>query len=533
MSSSRVLEYTVGLEDNSREFSAVYMDMRNLRGILEHNPDLADMRVIEAVANVVMEKRYSDQRMSRLMYRECSRTLSAVGFGCSDRNISSRSICLLIGAASSCGGPASIEASSGLGTMVFNVGLRQLPPDFDGECPAIDYQDLIQSSGVAEFIGFTGRSAVFTTYNTDQLFVIKFARNGEDPASLHLEGEWMDLAHIFAVDPAVRFDCPTPVRMAARVLFKITGEDVRNLRGFPENLDENCYAMAYHAHREYFCYPNDSRVGCQLPFDAFMEVMRRNSFLLGKMSGEGILHEAPIPLFHNRVQAMRRNDAGVYQWHLFGRLDRWLDSCEFPNFGVSGLRDFEHLKLMKPGKESFYYCVGSHFLSILLVVGSWFRAKNVKLRGIDEYGDPVDARSLFDEDQFVKILSECFESYYYGFCGKTFSSEIDLHIPKLVKRMIDEMGVDRHMHEFMRVADQDMLSDEEFHKYLISCGMEEIQALAVKKGASDVRLVTGPHLGDFNRSISLPEIVEWSAMAAGCCIASKSLGDRWGDLVVN
>ena len=71
--------------------------------------------------------------------------------------------------------------------------------------------------------------------------------------------------------------------------------------------------------------------------------MGRAALLLGWLAGRGIVHEAAIPLFHNRVQRDRREDGGVYDWRLPGRLDRWLASALHPNFGLSGLRDFEHL----------------------------------------------------------------------------------------------------------------------------------------------------------------------------------------------
>ncbi len=528
MSTSQALAYAVELENPSREFSAAYMDLRNLRGILDRNPDHADMRVVESVAALIMEQRYSNQKMSRLLYRECGKVLSAAGFGCKDPEVSRRSLHLLVQAASSCSGPASIEASGGLGTLPFDTPGHASPPEYEGSCPEIGLAELAGSAGAKGDPVFSGRSAVFATEKPDEVFVIKFARAVEEPQSLHLEGEWMDRALSFAGESAVRFDCPRPFRVSSRVLFRVANMNVHNSCNLPDNLHESGYAMAYRAHREYFSYPNDHREGCRCSFEEFIEVMGRNCFLLGRMAGQGVMHEAPIPLFHNRVQAMRRTDEGVYQWHLFGRLDRWLESCEYPNFGLSGLRDFEHMQIMKPGKDGFYRCVGSHFLSILLVAGSWFRARDMNVRGLDERGEPIDARHLFDEKRFAEIIRTCFENYHLGFCGRRFNGEIELHIPELVERMIDEMGVDRYMNEFMRVADQNILTDAEFRDYIVSCGVPESEACSIIKGERDVPLITGPHLGDFNRAISLPEIVEWSAMAAGCCIAARSLGDRWG-----
>lgn len=519
--------YARELENPAREFCAAYMDLRNLRGILDKDPNEGNLRVVESVAALLREQRYSNQKMSRLLYRECSKSLAAVGFGASEVEVSRHSIHLLVQAASFCHGPASIEASGGLGSLWFETPEHESPSEFSGEYTRISLNDLLQKAEAVKLLEFSGRSAIFSTNQPDEVFVIKFAREGDDPSALHLEGKWMEQAASFAVDSPLRFDCPRHLQVAGEVLFQITGANADTLPGLPDNLQDTGCAMAYLAHRDYFLYPNDHRKGRHLSFDSFLEVMTRNCFLLGKMAAEGIMHEAPIPLFHNRVQAMRRTDEGVYQWHLFGRLDRWLDSCKFPNFGVSGLRDFEHLRLMKPGKSNFYYCMGAHFLSILLVAGSWFRAHDMSLRGFNSDGGPVDARCLFDAEQFEKIIRDCFESYYYGFCGRRFNSEIELFIPGLVEKMIEEMGVDRHMNEFMRIADQDLLTDDEFRNYIIKCGVSKEEALAMQKGEKDVLLVTGPHLGDFNRSISIPEIVEWSAMAAGCCIAARSLGDRW------
>ncbi len=146
---------------------------------------------------------------------------------------------------------------------------------------------------------------------------------------------------------------------------------------------------------------------------------------------------------------------------------------------------------------------------------------------MDRNDNPIDARQLFDSDFFEHAVLQCFSGYYQGFTGKTYQGEIDLHIADLVQSMIDEMGVDNHMFEFMRVVDQEILEDVEFRKYLLKCGMEPEKVSAIEKDKEDIPLTTGPHLGGFNSTISLPEIIEWSAMAAGCCVAAKSLGDRW------
>ncbi len=522
MKKAEATAYARGLTPE-REFSAAYMDLRNLRGILQKSPDCADYSILKAVWDVIIEQRYSDQTMSRLLYRECAKTLAAVGAASSDSELSSQALSLQVQAASTCSEHASIEASAGLGVLPFELVLPEAPTNFSGYAPSITWDELIKRGEALEVPTFSGRSAVMKSAGDDQIFAIKIAREGEIPDGLHLEGKWTEKLTGFSKNCEVRFDCPRPFGVAGQVVFKVT-----NLPAdAPSNLHKDGYAMAYHAHSDYFVYPNDDREGRRSDKDDFLEIMSRNTFILGQLAGKGIVHDAPIPLFHNRVQALRRTDEGVYEWHKFGRLDRWLESCRFPNFGLSGLRDFEHLQIMKPGSDKFYRGVGSHFMSILLVIGSWFRAQNPEMCGLDKNDEPIDARELFDADFFEVAVMDCFKEYYRGFTGSEFQNEIELHPAKLVKSMIEEMGVDRHMFEVMRIVDQKILDDQEFRDYLLKYGMDPAKVSELKKDEADVPLVTGPHLGDFNGAISLPEIVEWSAMAAGCCIAAKSLGSRW------
>ncbi|HAS89002.1 MAG TPA: hypothetical protein DCS48_06805 [Desulfovibrio sp.] len=523
MRKNEATAYARGLTPE-REFSAAYMDVRNLRSLLQKEPQCADNDILHAVWDILIEQRYSSQRMSQLLYRECAKAMAAICHGCPDCDVSHSALRLQVQAASSCKKYASIEASGGLGVLPFDIFLPEQPEPFSGFAPTVKWETLLKNAEVVGEPVFSGRSAVMQAEGEQRIFAVKILRKGEDPEGLHLEGRWMERLCADGPPEGMRFDCPQPYTIAGHVVFKLEGMPA----DAPENLHDELYAMAYHAHNDYFVYPNDDREGKRCCAEEMLEIMGRNSFLLGELAGRGIVHDAPIPLFHNRVQATRRTDEGVYEWRRFGRLDRWLDSCRYPNFGRSGLRDFEHLQVMKPGRDPFYRAIGSHFMSILLVLGSWFRVQEPELCGLDANDEPIDARHLFDTDFFAQAVKHCFDNYYHGFTGKEFHNEIDLHIPELVQDMISEMGVDRHMFEFMRVVDQELLEDDEFRKYLIKCGMEEEKAYSIEKNAEDIPLTTGPHLGDFNSTISLPEIIEWSAMAAGCCIASRALGDRWG-----
>ena len=177
--------------------------------------------------------------------------------------------------------------------------------------------------------------------------------------------------------------------------------------------------------------------------------------MLGRLSGLGIIHSAPIPLFHNRVQAGRRRDLGLYEWFRAGRLDRWLESCAYPNMGATGLRDFEHLEVFKGSNMKLYRSIGNHFLSLFLVTGSFFRNKKRDRVGLDHNGNPVDVRYLFEG----KVLKERW------------------------------------------------MNDEDI--------------LRLTKGKSDITLLTGPHLGGFNRPISLPEMIECISTMSALCMVGK------------
>jgi hypothetical protein len=49
----------------------------------------------------------------------------------------------------------------------------------------------------------------------------------------------------------------------------------------------------------------------------------------------------------------------------------------------------------------------------------------------------------------------------------------------------------------------------------------------LKRGQRDILISSGPHLGDFNRQISLPELVESAAAMAAVCIAGQYLAMKY------
>jgi hypothetical protein len=93
-------------------------------------------------------------------------------------------------------------------------------------------------------------------------------------------------------------------------------------------------------------------------------MLGRNAYLMGYLAARGIIHDAPIPLFHNRTQRLRREDQGRYQWFRSGRLDQ-LDrfACAFPNLRIVRAAGLSNIwNLLQVNSRILYRHIGSHLL---------------------------------------------------------------------------------------------------------------------------------------------------------------------------
>jgi hypothetical protein len=397
---------------------------------------------------------------------------------------------------------------------------RRLPFTRCGRRP-IRWAEILARAGMGPPVRLEvqGRSLLARNGRAGPVLVVKQARAAQDPDDLAREAAWMT----WLVETAPGFDCrfavPEPLAFDGAHLVRVEGLPAPG----PPNpeLHPERWAICYLALESYFVYPNDPRPALRPPPEAFVEIMGRAARLLGALAGIGIVHEAPIPLFHNRVQRHRRRDAGRYEWFRGGRLDRWLASCAYPNWGPDGLRDFEHLVEFDGPPLHLYRHLGNHFLSLLLVAGSYFRVQDPGRAGRRSDGDPVDARDLFDPDLLGRTIVAIFEGYYRGFVGTGASEKPPLEPQGLAARMIEEMGVDRHMEEVLRAADQRAMSRDAFQSFLSRRGFSARQIAALRRGEQDLTVLTGPHLGGFNQTISLPELVTAVEGMAAACIAGR------------
>ncbi len=511
----------LALKDSAYDFTAKYMAVCHLHSLVRTNPGVINTGTIFALKKVIEDPLISRQTQAYFMYRETANTLCSMITH--SENLPDQALFSLKNLLGKTSGHAHRAVAEALGALPFSINGPDIHNDSIEPVPDTTFQEILEqldlnTCGSPVFIG---RSLVTAVDRGDRLLVVKLARENESPASLYGEPHWMEHLQEQACSFDVRFNVPEAI--------EIKGSHVFNLRDIPVAIPHDTdihpkgHAIGFIADKDYFTYPNDAEKERQLTHDTFGEVMFRNAYLLGRLTSLGIVHSALIPLFHNRVQRERRRDHGFYEWPRAGRLDGWLDSCSYPNLGLTGIRDFEHLIGFKGVSRRLYIHMGAHFLSLLLVAGSYFRNKDRARTGCDTLGRPIDARDLFDKPFLKKLIHNIFISYYHGFVGNVFDGEAPLDLEVLSSRMIEEMGVDRHMEEVLRVADQNEMTDGAFRKFLESKGYSLDEIRKHKKGLEDITIHSGPHLGGFNERISLPELIESVGTMSALCIAGRYL----------
>ncbi len=503
------------LVDDRFDFIAKYHAVADLRQLARTRPQPLDQRTIDALTVLLRSDRFRRMRQSYFLFREAAsvmRDMAAAGGA-----MGSTALAALVQLLEAIHGNAHRGTAEALGSLPLKISGPTLPGCHPGAPPTVDWHQLLAAgdltpAGASRWIG---RSVVTPLASNNCLLVLKLVRDGDCVEDLCREIQWMHRLRNPRFTVEHRFHIPRPLMVDRRPLLHVR----RLPLPLPDSVarPRRCLAIAFVAHRDYFVYPNQRRIDGA----AAREILARNAFLMGHLASMGVIHDAPIPLFHNRTQRMRRSDQGRYQWFRAGRLDQWLDSCAFPNVGLSGLRDFEHLISFSGDSRLLYRYIGSHLLSLLLVAGSHFRCRDIGRRGLDDHGTPQDTRDLFDRPLLKMMIRDIFGSYYRGFTGTPAPQRPPVDEERLVDRMIEEMGVDRHMTELLRRVDQQQMSDAQFDDFLAQRGYGAQQRERCRRGEKDMHIVSGPHLGDFNRPISVPELIEAVAAMSAVCIAGR------------
>jgi hypothetical protein len=502
-------------------FSAAFVVVGNLQKLIEAHPDIALPRTVDTLGRIISGTDFIRQRQAFFLYKAAAEALVVIAKQRLSSELCAEALALLQRVVRTGSGPAHRASAEALGTLPVSI----TGPDFDPPpakpIPRIGWKGILQREGIAvsEVPVLIGRSLVAPVEGSDSILVVKISKTRDGIPGLNAEAAWADRLRKPGTRFSYRFDIPKPIQVQGRYLFQLntvwTPLSRSDIGGGP------VWAIAFLAHRDYFAYPNDHRKGRGLDPDRFKRVMNRVAGLMGEMTGMGIFHSAPIPLFHNRIQQHRRNDAGIYDWRRGGRLDQWLFSCRYPNFGLSGLRDLEHLESSTGAGSELYFQIGTQLLSLLLAAGSYFRNRAPERFGFSASGVPVDTRDLFDRRSFLDLVRGIFQSFFTGFTGEADTNISPEGLNDLVDRMIEEMGVDTHMEEILRVPDQEAMSEAEFRTHLESRGLTREAAAAFTKGKQEISLQTGPHLGGFNQRISLPELIRFLETAGALCIARR------------
>jgi hypothetical protein len=514
------------IADRATGYMAKLYALYELQALAEEHPELIDTETVDTLKNFLRSPALAQMRQSLFLFREAADTLCAVISATYPSPLAHRALSGLRSILRHITGAAHRAAAEAMGALPFSLQPPQPPIVSLQATPLISWQALMiregfQPSGQPVF---AGRSLVTALRHSDNLLVLKMARIDDSPEALAGEILWMDHLRDDTYTFTQRFEVPEPVRVYGHPVFRITC--LPKGTAHPAALHPRRYAVGYVAPREYFRYPNEPDENGLPATDDFSEILSRNAYLLGRLAGKGIFHEAPIPLFHNRVQQDRRRDQGRYEWFRAGRLDRWLDSCSYPNLGPTGLRDFEHLLVIGKGGKAVYRNIGTHLLSLLLVAGSYFRNRDRRQVGFDADGCPVDARHLFDREALCRMIVSVFRGYYHGFAGDRFTGELPLDLEALTDRMIAEMGIDRYMEELFRVVDQNRLSRRQFEQFLSQRGFPEEKIAGIEKGTADITIHSGPHLGAFNDQISLPELIAAVETMAAICVCGRHLREK-------
>jgi hypothetical protein len=389
------------------DFQAAYLAVRRLADLARTRPGEVAPESVAALAGLLAHAPHDRQPQARFLYRDAASVLMGLCRKAPARNLAARAF-FGVDAALARPGKPRMAASEAVGALPLCVrGPAPPEPDIGDDLPTVSWNDLLALAepvpvpdGPARTApaGLSRAGRTLTTPLDDgrTVFAVKFARRGEDPAGLALEAAWMDHLAALAPDLPAPFHVPRPILVAGRPVFRVHDAPLGRAGLDPAALAQGPHAglaMAYTARADYFTYPNEHGPEGGLTGEELLAVLAQNALLFGRLASRGIVHTAPIPLFHNRVQRERRADAGLYDWRRMGRLDRWLFSTRFPNFGTTGPRDFEHFASHQGPDTALYRSVGDHLLGLALVTGSYFRFKDPDRVGLAADGRPVDARS--------------------------------------------------------------------------------------------------------------------------------------------
>ena len=70
-----------------------------------------------------------------------------------------------------------------------------------------------------------------------------------------------------------------------------------------------------------------------------------------------------------------------------------------------------------------------------------------------------------------------------------------------------------------------VMSARAFEEFIKHHQLSSKDVSQIEKGKEDLAIVTGPHLGEFGREISIPELTEFLEVASATCVLGKYKND--------
>ena len=351
------------------------------------------------------------------------------------------------------------------GINIFELSNSDMPslgllrPWKEAEAKTVDLEDILSEWGAANF---EAKGRTLTVNIGKEFLAIKLGVRPGDGEKLLTESIVQNYLYRYSMDLGLssRFPHPLSAEKCERSPFRLSGIPYDIMKEL--KLSSDPLAICYLADSAYFRYLNDSSLSIDEMGDGLVLCSRD----LAKLTAMGVIHTALIPLFHNREQINTRIDQGLYQWwaKVAGRLDRWRESCRYPNLRLSGLADFEHVEIHSQiSSEDLQHFIGNQLLSISLVLGSYFRN-----------------RGEFNQKAASKILKDCFLNFHREFTHTDSIINDCIDWDHLAIRMCEEMEKDKYMNAIIRGG-----------------GLY----------GDNIEKSTGPHLGLFNGPFPLPELI--------------------------
>ena len=332
-----------------KDFSGAYMAVKYVAGHMDQYPDTIGAETVNTLTGLIRSPRFDSQKQSYFLFHEAAGALSRLAGRV--REPLSKNIIFALNDL--------LYTSQGKRLRAVNQALGELPWKPAASAPSImaplsvlpvDLNGLLPGSAPGwKQTRWQGRSLIINT-SGNACLVLKFATSADNVKDLARESAWLTRLQFSKSDMAVDgFDTPVPIEHKGHRVFDIASD----LPGDTPPFLYKQICIAFIPCAGYYEYPNAP--GCDRPMSWTRHVFIKNARILGQMTVKGIVHTALIPLFHNRVQQRRRNDQGAYLWEHAGRLDQWLDSCQYPNFARSGPRDFEHIEQIDTGARLRHY----------------------------------------------------------------------------------------------------------------------------------------------------------------------------------